>query len=92
MMHHIVLSAFDKQVKDAKKAFKDYEDKTSAKVKVNEKIMIQSEEQKEYNAQQSSNRRHEVTTGNTDTDTYSKEREEIQLEFDFKWTLNRTPY
>ena len=90
MMHHIVLSAFDKQVKDAKKAFKDYEDKTSAKVKVNEKIMIQSEEQKEYNAQQSSNRRHEVTTGNTDT--YSKEREEIQLEFDFKWTLNRTPY
>ena len=89
-MHHIVLSAFDKQVKDAKKAFKDYEDKTSAKVKVNEKIMIQSEEQKEYNAQQSSNRRHEVTTGNTDT--YSKEREEIQLEFDFKWTLNRTPY
>jgi len=90
MMHHIVLSAFDKQVKDAKKAFKDYEDKTSAKVKVNEKIMIQSEEQKEYNAQQSSNRRHEVTTGITDT--YSKEREEIQLEFDFKWTLNRTPY
>ena len=90
-MHHIVLSAFDKQVKDAKKAFKDYEDKTSAKVKVNEKIMIQSEEQKEYNAQQSSNRRHEVTTGIT-TDTYSKEREEIQLEFDFKWTLNRTPY
>ena len=90
MMHHIVLSAFDKQVKDAKKAFKDYEEKTSAKVKVNEKIMIQSEEQKEYNAQQSSNRRHEVTTGNTDT--YSKEREEIQLEFDFKWTLNRTPY
>ena len=90
MMHHIVLSAFDKQVKDAKKAFKDYEEKTSAKVKVNEKIMIQSEEQKEYNAQQSSNRRHEVTTGITDT--YSKEREEIQLEFDFKWTLNRTPY
>jgi len=90
MMHHIVLSAFDKQVKDAKKAFKDYEEKTSAKV--NEKIMIQSEEQKEYNAQQSSNRRHEVTTGITDTDTYSKEREEIQLEFDFKWTLNRTPY
>ena len=89
-MHHIVLSAFDKQVKDAKKAFKDYEEKTSAKVKVNEKIMIQSEEQKEYNAQQSSNRRHEVTTGITDT--YSKEREEIQLEFDFKWTLNRTPY
>ncbi len=43
MMHHIVLSAFDKQVKDAKKAFKDYREKNE------EKVMIQSEEQKEYN-------------------------------------------
>ncbi len=34
---------FDKQVSQAKKAFKDYREKNQ------EKVMIQSEEQKEYN-------------------------------------------